>query len=151
LNDGSYARSAKDWLPSPCAIGPPQSLQLCLDVLGRLRQSVVDTRRALEDELAQGVEARSFARTYERFLPATEDQAALERELVDSLSQAGDANSQSLLAELVLLEQETRTLRDLLSGALSRASAPSRPVDWHRVRAAEEAHARDRTKSFSQL
>src|SRR5437016_4149622 len=105
------AEPVRDW--------PPQSLQLCLDVLRRFREDVVDLRRALEGELTEGVEARSFAQTYGGFLPAAEDQAAFVLDLVDSLAQAGDVSSQSLSAELRLLEHETRTFRDLLAAALS--------------------------------
>ena len=39
--------------------------------------------------------------------------------------------------------------RDLLAQAVARASEPPRPVDWERVRAAEEAHARGESKPFS--
>jgi hypothetical protein len=128
---------------------PPRSLELCLDVLRRIRAGAADTRQTLEEVLAEGVEARSFARDYGPFLAPAEDQLAFVRELVESLSLMEDAASQSLLAEVRLLEQEGKAFRDLLAEALARASEPPRPINWERVRAAEEAHARGETKPFS--
>src|SRR5262245_57703618 len=128
---------------------PPRSLELCLDVLRKIRAGAADIRQTLEEALAEGVEARSFARGYGPFLSPAEDHLAFVRELAQSLSLIGDAASQSLLAELRLLEQESKAFRDLLAEALSRASEPPRPIDWGRVRAAEEAQARGETKPFS--
>ena len=128
---------------------PEQSLRLCLDLLRKMRENAANLRRGLEDVLAEGVEARSFTRDYGPVLPAAEDHLARVRELAGRLSPAKDGASESLAAELRLLGQEVQAFRDLLAGALSRASEPPRPVDWGRVRAAEEAHARGETKPFS--
>jgi hypothetical protein len=128
---------------------PPRSLQLCLNIFRGIRESIAEARQALEDELAEGVEARSFARTYGPFLPAADGHLASLRELIGELSPAEDTAAASFVAELRLLEQENAAYRDLLAAALSRASAAPRPVDWERVRAAEEAKARGETKPFS--
>src|SRR6266536_6476321 len=97
--------------------------------------------------LAQGVEARSFLRTNGPLLPTIDDQIGQVRGLFEQLAE--DTASGSLAAELRLLEQEIQAFRDLLAEALSRVSEAPRPVDWERVRAAEEAHARGETKPFS--
>jgi hypothetical protein len=132
------------------AAGPsPQSLQLCVKILREMRESAAEMRQALEDELAEGVEARSFARTYGSVLPAADGHLASLRELIEELSPAEDTAAASFVAELRLLEQENAAYRALLAAALSRASEAPRPVDWERVRAAEEAKARGETKPFS--
>ncbi len=128
----------------------PRSLQLCLNVLREIRASATDTRQAVEEELAGGVEARSFTRHYGPFLAAADQHVALVRELLDRLSPPADPASEGLLAELRLLEREHTAFRDLLGEALSRASEPPRPVDEGRVRAAEAAHARGETKPITQ-
>jgi hypothetical protein len=106
-------------------------------------------RRELENELASGVEPRSFVRTYSEVLPTAEEHVAAIRDLIESLAPAEDPSSQSLVAELRLHEQEAQAFRDLLAEALAQASAPPRPVDWDRVDAAGEAFASGKTKPFS--
>jgi hypothetical protein len=106
-------------------------------------------RERLEGVLAEGVEARSFARGFSPFLPAADEQLGKVQALLEQIAQAEDAASTSLAEELRLLDQATRAYRDLLAEALSRATAPPRAVDWDRVRAAEEAYARGETKPFS--
>jgi hypothetical protein len=133
----------------PVNAWPPQSLRLCLDLVRNMRENTADMRQVLEQVLADGVEAHSFHRDYSPLLPATDDHLAQVRELVERLSEAADAAPESLAAELRLLQQKIQAFRDLLAEALSRASAAPRQVDWGRVRAAEEAHARGETKPFS--
>src|SRR5437660_9158852 len=124
----------------------PRSLKLCLRFLRGIRESAAEMRQALQEELANGVEARSFARTYTPLLPAAADHLVLVGELVEELSSSPDPESASLAAELRLLQQENEAFHELLSGVLSRASEPPRPANWERVRAAEEAHALGQTK-----
>jgi hypothetical protein len=125
-----------------------QSLRLCLDFLRKLRENASEMHQALEKDLADGVEARSFARDGGPILIDLDERIALVRELVEALSPAQGAAIESLVAELRWLQRENKATRDLLAEALSRASEPPRPVDWERVRAAEEAHARGETKPF---
>ena len=134
------AKPVRDW--------PQPSLQLGMDVLQRMRKECADMRLALEAELADGVETRSFAREYGPMLPVADGMVQSIRELIDQLSPAFDSASEMLLAEFRLLEQEENKYRDLLAEALGRASEPPRPVDAERVRAAEEAYARGETKPF---
>jgi hypothetical protein len=128
---------------------PRQSLQLCLNVLRDMRESVVEARQALEEELAAGVEARSFAHVYAPFLPIAEEHADIVRELVGTLAPAEDSASRSVAAELRQLQGENERFRDVLADALAHATAPPSPVNWERIRAAEEAYARGETKPFS--
>jgi hypothetical protein len=128
---------------------PERSLQLGRDLLRKLRANAANLREALEQVLAEGVEARSFVRDYSPFLPDAEDYVAHVRNLVERVSSVGGAAGESLLAELRPLEEEYRSYRDLLAEALARASEPPRSVDWERIRAAEEACARGQTKPFS--
>lgn len=133
----------------PVSKWPARSLQLCLNFLRGLRESAAELRQALEHELAEGVEARSFARTYAPTLVAATDHLVFIRELVEELSPARDAASASLFSELRLLERENEAYRDLLASALSRALDAPPPVNWERVRAAEQAQATGQTKPFS--
>jgi hypothetical protein len=128
---------------------PEQSLQFCLHLLQKIREGIANRRQMLEAMLAEGVEARSFARNHGSLLPVLDDQLGQVRGVVERLAAADDPVSESLGGELRLLEQEIQTFRNLMSEALSRASAAPRPVDWDRVRAAEEAHGRGETRPFS--
>src|SRR5262245_19906856 len=101
------AEPVRDW--------SPRSLQLCLNVLREIRESIAAARRALEGELAEGVEARSFARTYGPVLPSADDHLASLRELIIELSPEEATAAASLVAELRLLEQENTEFRDLLA------------------------------------
>jgi hypothetical protein len=133
----------------PVHTWPARSLQTAIGVLRQIRESAADARKELEDKLATGVEARSFARAYGPYLIATDEHVSLIRKLADFLLPAEDPSCRSLVAELRLLEQEEVAFRDLLAEALARASAPARPVDWNRVDAAGEAYAAGKTRPFS--
>jgi hypothetical protein len=109
---------------------PERSLQLGLDVLRRIRESAADMHKALEEDLADGAEARSFVQEYGQYLPAAIEHLKIVRELADSLAPAADPGSNSLAAELRLLEQENLAFRDFLAEALFLASKPPGPVDW---------------------
>jgi hypothetical protein len=139
--DAAAARSAPAW--------PEESLRARLADVQNLRETTADLHQTLDDLLSEGVEARGFARQCGPLLGSIEGQIADVQRLHTVVSSWGDDLSQSLAAELCSLEQDTRALRDLLAEALARAAAPARPVDWERVRAAEEAYARGETKPFT--
>jgi hypothetical protein len=129
---------------------------LCDDAIQVIRKNTVNMHRCLENVLAEGVEAGSFARDYDPLLAAHEEQLAMVRGLVEQLASAEELAAESLVGELRslgnelrLLEQEMRSYRDLLAEALSRAKAAPRSLDWERVRDAEEAYARGETRRFS--
>jgi len=128
---------------------PPPSLQLCLDILQGIRANAANMRSILKGTLAEGVEVRAFVRDYRPFLPLTDDHLAQVQKLIERLSPVEDTASASLATALHSLEQEYQAFRDHLAETLSRASAALRPVDWERIRAAEEAHARGETKPFN--
>lgn len=128
----------------------PRSLQLCLDLLRRLRQAAAEIHQDLKNEVSEGVEARSFARTYSPVLTAADHHLSSLRNLIEELAPSEGAAAESLVAELRLLEQEHAAFRDLLAEVLARATAGPRPINWDRVRAAEEAQARGETKPFAQ-
>jgi flagellar biosynthesis chaperone FliJ len=126
-----------------------QTLQLCLDQLRSISKTVNEMHQLLEEKLAAGVEARSFARDYNRHLAITSVCIAKIRRLIERASSAKDRGSKSLAAELNSVEQKIQAFHNLLADALAPASEARRPVDWERVRASEEAHARGETKPFS--
>ncbi len=141
VGEEAKARPVGEW--------PEESLRLCLDLLRPIRENIVGMRRTVEDRLAQGVEARSFAREYGPVLPAIREQAAQFREFTERLSSAGDAASARLREPVHSMILEMEAVRDLLEEALARASETPPPVDGERIRAAEEAHARGETKPLS--
>jgi hypothetical protein len=116
-----------------------RDLQLCLDFLRRLRENAADMRRGLEEDLAGGIEARSFVQEGGPFLQELNERIALVQELVESLSPVKDAAIESLVAELRSLDQENKTSRDLLAEALARASEPPRPIDWNQLKRESDA------------
>jgi hypothetical protein len=139
--DEAVAEPVHEW--------PQRSLQLCLDIFRKMRENAATMRPMLEQELAEGVKARSFARTHGPLLLDTDNFLASIRQLLARLLLGVDAASASLVSELRLLEQETQGYRNLLTEAMSPASAPPSPRDRERVRAAEEARARGETRCFS--
>jgi len=141
VGDEIAAEPVREW--------PEQSLRLCLELLQRILESTSRMRRLLENVLAEGTEARAFARDCNPLLPVVDEQSATILELIDRLSPADDAASNSLGAALRSLERETRAYRELLARALSGASEAPRPVDWNHIRAVEEAHARGETTRFA--
>jgi hypothetical protein len=120
-----------------------------LELLRGIREESGKRRQALEGELAEGVEGRSFARDHRQVLLVAKECLASVRDLIAMLSPQEGVPGKRLVVELRLLEEEQRTFRDLLAKALRLASEPPHPVDWARVRAAEEAYARGETKPFS--
>ncbi len=141
VRDEVAAKPVHDW--------SERDLLLCLHFLRKVREFTTEIHQVLKGALAEGLEARSFARDYGPFLQSTDYQLATVREFLELLLPAKDAASQKLVAELRELEQAHQAFRDLLAGALARVSEAPRPVDWERVRAAEEAYARGDTKPFS--
>jgi hypothetical protein len=134
------ATSVRDW--------SPESVELCLDLLRTLHGRVLRLRQTLEETLSEGVEARSFAVSCGPFLPIAHECVAAIEVLTDQWSQAEDNTSKSLMAVLRPLRQEYKAFQDLLTEAVSLAAKPSHPVDWERIRLAEEADARGETKPF---
>jgi hypothetical protein len=133
----------------PVAQWAEPSLQLCLALLRDIHETAGSMRRLLEGVLANGVEARRFAREYTQFLPLIDEHIHSVEELVGRVSPAKDAASESIEAGLKPIVEEYKAFRDFLAEALSLASEPGRPIDWDRVRAAEEAHARGDSKRYS--
>lgn len=116
-----------------------RDVQLCLDFLRKLRENAADIRQALEEELAGGVEARSFVRDRSPFLHELHELIALVQELVVSLAPVKDAAIERIVAELRLLDQENKTSRGLLAEALACASEPPRPIDWDQLKRESDA------------
>jgi hypothetical protein len=116
-----------------------ETVQLGVGVVRELRQSVVRGRRELEDDLARGVEARSFVRSYGPTLSAADEYLLQLERLMEELSGAEETPAKSFVAELRLLEKEAKAFRDRLAEALSLASKPPRPVDWDQLKEESEA------------
>jgi hypothetical protein len=136
------AKSVRDW--------PPESVELCLVLLQQIRERTAGMLRTLEEILAEGVEARSFAREGAPLLAAAEDRAASIRGFIEKLSSAEDAASVRLLAALHSVEEEEKAFRDLLAEALARVSAPSPSMDWDRLkREADTEFAAGRFATFT--
>ena len=97
--EGELLRAVREGVeaePEPVRTWPQRSFQLCLDLLRRIRESAGEARQALAEELAAGVEARSFARTYGEFLPAADEFVTMVQELREFLSPLEDPPSQRL-------------------------------------------------------
>src|SRR5262249_34892127 len=105
----------------------------------KMRENFARQRELLERVLADGIEARSFARVSRPLLSVTDEQIATVRGLVEQLSPMPDAASATLAAEVRLLEQVAQPFRDLLAEALSRASEVPRQIDWKRLKQESDA------------
>jgi hypothetical protein len=110
-----------------------ETIRLAAAVVRELRESVARMRREFEDDLAKGVEARSFARSYGPILAATDEHQAQLGRLLEELSRAEGSAAEGFVAELRRLEQEIEAFRNRLAEALSLASQPRAPLDWDRL------------------
>ena len=120
--------------------GHEENVRLGMGIVRELRDSIARMRQEFEDELARGVEARSFAVSYGEILSAADEHLLSLRGLLQELS--GDikgATEESFVKELRLLEQENTAFRDRIAEALSLATKPPRPVDWERLKRESDA------------
>jgi hypothetical protein len=124
---------------SPTADDIDEAIRLGVGIVRELRESVARMRREFEDELAEGVEARSFYRSYSPLLPPTDDCIRELGRLLEALAGAEGTAGESFVAELRLLEKEYITTRDFLAEALARASEPPRPIDYERLKQQSDA------------
>jgi hypothetical protein len=113
-----------------------------------LRESVDRTCQDLEDTLAAGIEARSFARTFGPMLRATEERQVQIRLLLEEFSGADVTSANNIVAELRLLEAKTEAFHDYLTKLLSFASEAPRPVDQDRLKRSEADFAAGRFRRF---
>lgn len=116
-------------------------------------QTLFRTARAsIESALRQGVDARAFAATYERSvvrLETTKD--AVSRVLAKVRGTRLPVLGGELISRYEDLDADLASLRQFLLEAIAEAKKPSCPVDWQRVREAEEAYARGETKTFRKI
>ena len=119
--------------------GFEETIRLGMGIVRELRDSVARMRREFEDELAQGVEARSFTLSYAPILSAADEYLLSLRGLLKQLSGAEGTKGEGFLAELRLLEKDNTAFRDRMAEALSLASKSSGPVDWQRLRQESDA------------
>jgi hypothetical protein len=119
--------------------GPGETIRLGVGVVREIRESVARGRQDLEDELARGVEARSFATSYGPVLREVDTTLIHLGRLLEELAGSEGTVAEPFLAELRLLETDTQAYRDRLAEALSLASAPPRPVDWERLKREADA------------
>jgi hypothetical protein len=124
---------------TPAADDIDETVRLGVGIVRELRESVARTRRDFEDELAEGVEARSFSRSCSPLLPVTEECIRELGRLLEALAGTEGTAGESFVAELRLLEKEYITFRELLAEALARASEAPRPVDWDRLKQESDA------------
>ncbi|MGH7168870.1 MAG: hypothetical protein ACRELF_17765 [Gemmataceae bacterium] len=125
------AQAVREW--------PRESVELCLVLLRRFRDRFAGLRGALDELLASGVEAGSFARDGTRLLAAADDFATSIHELIEKLSASEDAASARLVAELHALAGEAKAYRERFAEALARVATPPPGLDWDRLK--QEADA----------
>jgi hypothetical protein len=126
-----------------------QTVKIFVSLAEALTEYATEWQSALEAELADGVEARSFARRYAGELPKWKRSAERLETLVERLAPATTPPVLDLKTELSRAKIVAEAVRDLLSETLRLATEQLRPIDLERVRASEEAHARGETKPFS--
>lgn len=131
VKEEAEARSVRDW--------PQESVALCLLLLQQFCERTADMHRALQEMLAEGVEARSFVRDGAPILAAAEDRAAAIREFIEKLASLNDESTARLLTALRSLEEEEKAFRDLLAEALARVSTPPPTMDWERLKRESDA------------
>ncbi|HWG47076.1 MAG TPA: hypothetical protein VN688_30205 [Gemmataceae bacterium] len=108
-----------------------------------------DARRGIENGLRQGVEARSFATTYERAVAELDRvRGAVARVLEKARTSHLPTLGEEFISSYEDLTADLDRLRQFLAEAVIKAKAPPRPIDWDRVREADAAYARGETMPF---
>jgi hypothetical protein len=114
-----------------------------------LRDLFEKARRSIEATLSAGVDARAFAAHYGGAVAGLDGMLqTVERIVAHAQDRQLSQAAGQFLADYQELGRAMADLRGLLVEALAKAGAPTRPVDWDRIRAAEAAHARGETKPF---
>jgi hypothetical protein len=126
-----------------------QTVKIFVSLVDALTEYATEWQSALEDELADGVEARSFAQRYAGELPKWKRTVERLEALVVRLGPATTPPVSDLKAELSRAKTVAEAVHDLLYDTLRLATEQPRPMDLERVRASEEAYARGETKPFS--
>jgi hypothetical protein len=104
---------------------------------------------AIENNLCQGGDAKAFAAEYEQAaLRLDPTMATVDKVLAFVKGSRLPPLGSLLISRYENLNAYLRSLRAFLVEAAEKASAPVPPVDWQRVREAEEAYARGETKPF---
>jgi len=116
-----------------------EAIRLGVGIVHEFRESVARMCREFDDDLAKGVEARSFVRTYGQLLRDTDELLVQLGRLLEEIAGAEGTAAESFVTEMRLLEEDTGAFRVRLAEALSLASQPPVPVDWDRLKEESDA------------
>ncbi len=109
-------------------------------------------RASIESGLRQGGDARAIASQLEQSITDLDPmrklvQQALEMVKTSQLPELGG----DLIARYEDLDSDLANLRQFLTQALAAAAKPSPPIDWQRVKEAQDAYARGEMKPFRKI
>jgi hypothetical protein len=146
--EGILLEAVEELARKPAHARDQRAMETCLDLLQHLGKFIAGLRQVAEKGLANGTDAGMFTRLFGPVVAVSDRLTSAARGLRALLAPMPDAKAEGFATELCLVEREAEAFRDLITEALRVASEPSRPVDWQRVGAAQEAHARGETKPF---
>ncbi len=112
-----------------------ETIRLGAGVVREVRESVARMRQELEE----GSNARSFARSYGPIVPDADEYLVQLGSLLEELSDADGTAAELFIAELRLLKKEAEAFRNRLAEALSLAAESPRPLDWDRLKSESDA------------
>ncbi len=128
---------------------PPDDLSAGLSLCVSLQDLVKKARRSIEEGLSQGVDARAFAAKYERAVTGLETVlTTTERIITRARTSPLPPPAEQFVSGYRALLDDMISLHQFLAEAVAKAKLPVRPIDWNRVKEAEDAYARGETKLF---
>ena len=120
-----------------------KDVQTAIEVCNFIQNLFKRVHVSIESGLGQGVEARAFTAEYEKVVAELDEIHGIVSQV---LAKVRTSRLPELGSEMIFryedLGKDLTSLRQFLQSALAKATAPSRPIDWQRVRENEEAYAR---------
>jgi hypothetical protein len=128
---------------------PADALEQGAAFCRQARGLVKGIREELEQVLRKGKEAKALVAEIEPAAQALgKALASLSSRLDENGGRPSNPKAESFLSECEALVREAADFQSTLTEVLARAAAPLPPIDWNRVKEAEEAFVRGETRPF---
>ena len=128
---------------------PAEAIQLVIAQCRQAVSAIQIARRSYDALLRQGTDANSFVAQTEPFLRTLRSVPAESSKVLEQFKgQVLEPPLRELWSAFVAMTLEAADLIGFLETAIATANLPSKPIDWERVRQAEEAYMRGETKPF---
>ncbi len=127
---------------------PAEVVEEGISLCQQARRLIRGSRHEIERLLRHGCEAKMFVTLVEPPELLWQSFFTFSRVVEELGNRDVSPLTGNFLSEAQALSREAADLHRFLSAALAKANIPPRPIDWQRVKDAEEAYSRGETKPF---